>query len=151
MAYWVTAPLADAAEPACGEGVSPDPDPPAVSVLFPPLDSATGEATIIVRGAASDPDSIAAIRVDGQLATSTDGFVTFQAEVALAPGSNQVVIASEDRSGFVTAEAVCATFVRQGPTVQSARDIIWDSAKWLLSPTAGGRPSSPSTCKPASG
>lgn len=74
-------------------------DPPLVTVLFPPRHSLTDEAVLTVRGTATDATGIAAIEINGTTAVSSDGFASWQLEVPLDPGANQLVISSTDDQG----------------------------------------------------
>lgn len=77
-----------------------DPEPPAppplapgeARIVFPPTAaSATTSATFRVRGTAN----ASAVFVNGELATSTDGFATWTAELPLEAGSNEIVISTD--------------------------------------------------------
>lgn len=67
--------------------------PAAISatIVFPPP-AVTVAATITVRGRASAPTAITAVRVAGIDATSDDGFATWRAVVPLASGDNTLAV-----------------------------------------------------------
>lgn len=110
---------------ACGDdggGNTGDGLAPAVTVAFPPPASLTDADTITVRGRAGDPDGVAAIRVNGELATTSDGFAEWQAVVPLSRGDNAITITSEDSLGFIdeSAASVTVTFSPNWLDVPSA-------------------------------
>ncbi len=91
----------------------PDLTPPTATIAFPPLTSRTSADTIRFRGRAEDDMStVVAVRVNGVPATSSDGFATWSATVALVPDINPVTIETEDSEGNVGSMAAQAT-VRQ--------------------------------------
>jgi sugar lactone lactonase YvrE len=76
---------------------SQDVTPPTAAVVFPPTVSRTGGPTVTVRGTANDASGpLAAVRVNGVPATSTDGFANWQAVVPLDPGTNTLTVEAED-------------------------------------------------------
>jgi DNA-binding beta-propeller fold protein YncE len=80
-----------------GEDIVPD----GVHVVFPPANALTDADAITVRGTAQLAGGVAAIRVNGVPAQSTNGFRHWRARVPLQPGSNAIVVESEDGSGQV--------------------------------------------------
>ncbi|VAW69147.1 hypothetical protein MNBD_GAMMA10-3320 [hydrothermal vent metagenome] len=65
---------------------------PLASISFPPQVSLTEGASVTVHGQATDTQSqITVVRVNGVDATTTDGFATWQATVALTPGSSNTL------------------------------------------------------------
>jgi len=91
----------------------PDPGLPDVTVTFPPPASFTDATSITIRGRASDPDGVAAIRVAGVLASTEDEFANWQHTVDLSPGINVIEIQSEDALGNRDDSAAVLT-VRSG-------------------------------------
>jgi hypothetical protein len=92
----------------------PDITPPTATISFPPLTSRTSADTIRFRGRSQDDMStVVAVRVNGALATTTDGFATWSAPVPLVPNTNVVTIETEDSEGNVDATAVQATVRRR--------------------------------------
>ena len=88
---------------ACFGEETPPPEPASIEVAFPTAISAVESATVTVRGTAR---GMAAVRVNGTLATTSNGFADWQAEVALELGElNEVRIETEDASGAVSPEA----------------------------------------------
>ncbi len=85
----------------------PDLVPPVAVVQFPPLASLTSAATIAMRGTAEDEFSaITRVSIDGNAATSTDGFATWSITVPLAPGVNELLVETEDSEGNIDMAAV---------------------------------------------
>lgn len=95
---------------------------PSVEVAFPPPVSLTDASTVTIRGRASDPDGIVAVRVNGQLADTQNAFAEWQTTLTLSHGSNIAVIESEDSLGFIDEQA--------------ARIDVMQSANWFEVPTA---------------
>ena len=63
-----------------------DPDPPEARIDFPLPSALTDAETIRVRGSASDPDGVAAVRVNGVPASTVDGFGTWWVVVPMGLG-----------------------------------------------------------------
>ena len=80
--------------------VTTEPGDPAnapVASILSPLDNATVNASrILVTGQASDPDGIAEILVNGEPATSNDGFLNWTANVPLVFGANTITVSTAD-------------------------------------------------------
>lgn len=76
-----------------------------VTVHFPISYSLTDAQAITVRGTAADVDGIAAIRINGMLASTTDEFANWQLSVPLSPGENSIIIESEDTQGNIQSPA----------------------------------------------
>jgi len=80
---------------------------PTAQILFPPPVSMTEGNTILVRGSASDEFStVASVKVNGVLATTTDGFKNWQALVPLADSSNPVTATTENTLTVTTEDSV---------------------------------------------
>lgn len=94
--------------PACDD--APDKEPPALEVLFPAPISAVESSTVIVRGTAADASGVAAVRVNGMAATTTDGFGNWQIELALEPGANIVAVEAEDAGGQLSDTVTLSVF-----------------------------------------
>ncbi|MEM9487932.1 MAG: hypothetical protein AAGC55_02245 [Myxococcota bacterium] len=112
-----------------GGDAGPNPLAPQVTVLFPPQFSVTDEELIVVRGSASDPDGIAAVRVDGLPVTSDDGFATWQIELPLNVGVNVLVVSSEDALGNESASAAQVSVNRSPARLSSTLAIANDSER----------------------
>ena len=82
----------------CRNGSSVEPST-VVDLTFPPPTAWTEAGSILVSGTAADPDGIDEVRVDGVLATTTDGFATWQASVPLAPGWNSLTVTARSHAG----------------------------------------------------
>ncbi len=104
----------------------PEPEPvPAVSISFPPGGSLTDQDTLVVDGTAAH---VAAVFVNGVAATSDDGFRTWQAEVPLAIGDNELLVEAEG------AGETSVRIERQEPFFAVPRGITLDPATstvWL--------------------
>lgn len=88
---------------ACLGEETPPSGPPGIEIVFPTSISAVESDTVTVRGTAR---GMAAVRVNGTLATTSNDFADWRAEVALELGGPNVVqIETEDDSGTVNPEA----------------------------------------------
>ena len=94
--------------------------PPTVALAFPPPVSSTDAESITVRGTASDPSGVAEVRVNGVLASTTDGFATWQADVPLALGMNTLTVAASDARGNSDAAAEAR--------IESQAFLVWPTA-----------------------
>jgi hypothetical protein len=86
------APKPDAGAPATDAGLTMT---PGLRIVFPPAGAVASEQ-IVVRGTNTLGGTI---RVNGAAATSTDGFATFRATVALATGDNTISVTAEGSGG----------------------------------------------------
>lgn len=126
--------------PGCGDdggGDTPDAAPdayagdgvaPTVKVSFPPPSSLTDTPSITIRGSAEDVDEIAAIRVNGTAATSTDGFATWEVTLPLTHGANDLAIESEDEYGAKNATAAELTVTLSANVMDSPGAVAADPA-----------------------
>jgi hypothetical protein len=115
-----------------------DSEAPIVNLLFPSKQSLTQGSNIIVRGRAKDNASnISYVRVNGVDATSNDNFETWQANINLAWGMNEVSIAAMDSAGNINS-AADIFYVKRVPPHGRMGDIVYDSANsraFILDPT----------------
>ncbi len=74
---------------------------PALTVRFPPPGCATSEAQLVVRGATSTGR---AVQVNGQAASSSDGFLTWKLAVPLSLGVNILTVSDGQLATTVTVE-----------------------------------------------
>lgn len=89
-----------------------------VARVFPPYDGLTDGATIVVRGTASSPQSVASVTVAGVAATSGDGFATWTATVPLALGANALSLsATTGTGGGLSGDEVVVTRVGVVPAL----------------------------------
>ena len=65
---------------------------PLAEILFPPAGSQTDAGTITVIGTATDAQGVAEVRVNGVLATTSDGFAHWRASVPLVSGENTLTV-----------------------------------------------------------
>ena len=86
---------------------------PLVVLTFPPSVSFTDAETIIATGTASDASGVAEVRVNGVLATTSDGFVTWHASVPLVAGANALTVTATDSLGNSDARAAEARIESQ--------------------------------------
>ncbi len=115
---------------ACGSDnpVPPDarnPEPELV-VMFPPPVSLTDADSIVVRGTASDADGIQTVRVNDQLATTTDDFATWELRVALHSGPNELVVTSVDYKGGMATRTLQ---IRHSAISETAHDLAMDTKR----------------------
>jgi hypothetical protein len=71
-------------------------DAPTALIISPVDQEVVDAPTVIVVGTADDPDGIFEVRVNGVLATSNDGFNTWEAEIELVTGTNTITVATAD-------------------------------------------------------
>jgi DNA-binding beta-propeller fold protein YncE len=121
----------DAMPPGPGTDAAPGTDAnlnpaPAVTVEFPPPSSMTDLDTILVRGTASDDDGVAAIRVNGVAATTSDDYATWQAQVPLVHGSNAIMVESEDLLGRVDGHAAEVSVRLSAHGLRHPTTVAWD-------------------------
>jgi hypothetical protein len=91
---------------------SDDVTAPTATIAFPPPVARTGAASITVRGSAADASGpLAAVHVNGVLATTANGFATWTAVVPLAVGENTLTLTAED--SFLNVENAAAQVVVQ--------------------------------------
>ena len=69
-----------------------DAESPVARIDFPLGSALTDAAQLRVRGTAHDPSGVAAVRVNGVPATSSDGFATWAVVVPLELGENALVV-----------------------------------------------------------
>lgn len=79
--------------------------PPAATITFPSPGFETSELSLTVTGTASDETGVAAVSVNGQNASSDDGFATWQVVVELTEGANTLTVATLDTLGFSSLNA----------------------------------------------
>ena len=118
---------------ACGSGGMSAPndleeraDPTAkATVRFPPNGSLTDAAEVTVVGTASAGGGVEAVRVNGRLADTSDGYATWSTTVPLGPGLNRIQVDVEDAEGLV-ARGVADTEVRQSILVGLIKGLAVD-------------------------
>ena len=79
----------DANHPPADLGPSLPPAPPAALRMIFPISGATTASKVTARGT-TDGQNVLQVSVNGTPATSSDGFLTWRAQVALASGANEV-------------------------------------------------------------
>ncbi|MBI5433896.1 MAG: hypothetical protein HZA52_13780 [Planctomycetes bacterium] len=103
-----------------------------MALHFPPADTATDATTSHVTGSATDPDGVAWVRVAGIAATSADGFAHWTAEVPIALGHEQLVVATADRAGNVELHAASVVIENSGPFLLFASAFARDAQSGLF-------------------
>ena len=113
---------------------------PTAQILFPPPVSMTEGNTILVRGSAGDEFSaIESVKVNGVVATTTDGFKNWQVLVPLADTTkfvtttteNTLTVTTEDSAGNETADATHVA-IRQAPLTSAFPDADGEIAPYTL-------------------
>ncbi len=94
---------------------------PTASIVFPTPVSMTDAAQITVVGTATNTSTITGIRVNGQAATSSDGFANWRASVNLTPGNNTLTVSIERSGGAAIANAATVT-VKYSPNLLTQAD-----------------------------
>jgi hypothetical protein len=85
------------------------------TVVFPPASASVDGESVMVRGTAVvDAGTVAAVRVNGVAATSTDGFRTWTAAVPISPGTADLVVETETDGGTVDPRAASVPVRREG-------------------------------------
>ena len=102
------------------------------SIVFPSANARTDSNTITVLGRTRLGAVVTAVRVNGVAATSDDGFTTWRADVALAPGDNALALEVEDGSGAVDDDFAPVPVVR-GRSFVGPTDLARDGNRlWIL-------------------
>jgi hypothetical protein len=99
---------------------------PLATIMFPPARGLTDIDSITVRGVAADVNGVAAIRVNGVPATTSDGYATWQAVVPLAHGNNTIVVESEDTLGNIDPDAATTSVQLSRNRLRTASALGWD-------------------------
>ena len=106
-----------------------DPANAPTATILSPQDNATVNASrITVSGQASDPDGISEIRVNGELATSNDGFLTWTADVPLVFGTNTITVSTADTFLNINPTASIITIENLATVLAAPVDIAVDVA-----------------------
>lgn len=103
-----------------------DLDPPEARIDFPLPSALTDAETIRVRGSASDPDGVAAVRVNGVRASTVDEFATWWAEVPLEVAVNEIVVATVDALGNEDPRAAATKVRRDAALLNGAGSLALD-------------------------
>mgnify|MGYP000349663091 CR=1 FL=1 len=102
---------------------------PTAAIEFPPPFSVTeiDDANIVVTGTAQDNSLISTIRVNDVDATSTNGFETWQVNIQLVQGMNNITVETLDTSGNSNSTATTAEIIYKGPELPQMIDLVHDS------------------------
>ncbi|MDJ0972855.1 MAG: hypothetical protein QNJ98_00170 [Planctomycetota bacterium] len=103
-----------------------------VRVVFPGPTGITDQTTIRIRGTAPDASQVDGVRVDGVVATSGDGFATWEADVALAPGLNVLPVDVLQPGGAVLTAHVVVQVLSVGQYPLFVRELALDDASGRL-------------------
>ncbi|HEX5137009.1 MAG TPA: hypothetical protein VFY93_08565 [Planctomycetota bacterium] len=119
-----------------GSGGAPDRLPPTGQIVFPPRGSLTEALSVPVIGSASDNRGVATVNVGTVAAASTDGFLTWRADVPLVPGVNVLAARATDAAGNLAA-LPSASVTRTGivPAGPSAVAVAPDGRALVLDAT----------------
>lgn len=101
---------------------------PTAAILFPTSQSLTTSNTITLRGTAADEegDSISFLRVNGIDAQSDDGFATWQVQVPVEFGINELVVEVEDSAQNNNANAASVSVTQQPDFLSQASSAVYD-------------------------
>ena len=88
---------------------SPDGLAPVATITFPGAAALLTSGRVTVRGTAQSQHAITGVAVNGVPATSTDGFATWEATLALPPGTSSLMVSTEDMLGHTDGAAAKAT------------------------------------------
>lgn len=105
---------------------------PAVALAFPPSTGVVATNTLVMRGTAVDEDGVRAIRVNGMEATLEllpGGSVAWSLAVSLQPGSNDLIIQSEDEQGHIDPAAARASIDYTGGVLRAPRGMTLDPSR----------------------
>lgn len=92
----------DAGSPDAGGPPGPEcGTPDSVCIVFPPPTTVTDDDAMTIRGKADTTTAIAALRVAGVDAQTTDGYANWQATVSLSVGANDIIVEREDVTGAI--------------------------------------------------
>ncbi len=106
---------------------TPTPSPtPTARILFPPAVSLTTLDSITVRGTTTEASAVVAVRVNGLLAATSDGFGTWRRTVPLTLGENAIRVDVETTDGDVLADAAEASVGRSAALVSAPTSLGWD-------------------------
>lgn len=93
---------------------------PEFNIIFPSSISTTDANSIIIRGVASDANSISSVSVNSVNATTTDGFQNWQIELPLTEGVNDFSISVSDVANNIRSKSNSCTVISRGTVLQSA-------------------------------
>ncbi|MES2675414.1 MAG: S8 family serine peptidase [Pseudomonadota bacterium] len=83
---------------------------PTAQIIFPAATSITNDLAVLVRGTAADnANNIASVKVNGLLATTGDGFATWQVSVPLVQGANNLAVDVKDAANNTALNAATAS------------------------------------------
>lgn len=109
-----------------------DATPPVVEVRFPLPVSYTDAGVITVRGIADDGGTIASLSVNGVAATSSDGYKSWSADVALTKGKNTIAISASDAAGNSASGGAAVTVMKQDPLIADSGGLDYDPGSQRL-------------------
>ncbi|NOZ55008.1 MAG: hypothetical protein GXP08_18030 [Gammaproteobacteria bacterium] len=100
---------------------------PSAKISFPTPSALTDASTLTITGTASDTDPIVAVRVNGLLAETNNGFNTWRIVVPIELGTTTITVATEDLAGNVNNNAAQTTVINKGVLLESPQGIALDS------------------------
>jgi sugar lactone lactonase YvrE len=118
----------------CGGGGGADPgeEGPTATILFPADGSVGAAGQVTVTGTAGAGAGVAAVRVNGAPASSTDGFATWRAVVPLEVGTNVLSVEVEDATGDVLSPADQVTVRAHAEFLFWMQDVAWDAGRGVF-------------------
>jgi Glucodextranase, domain B/K319L-like, PKD domain len=114
-------------------------DAPTAVILSPPNNATVNGSKITVTGEANDPDGIREIRVNGELASTNNGFLTWSANIPLEFGSNTITVSTTDTLLNTNLEAHVITVENLAVGLNTPTDIAVDEANARLLVLDSGR------------
>jgi len=107
-------------------------DAPTAVILSPPNNATVNGSKITVTGEANDPDGIREIRVNGQLASTNNGFLSWSAKIPLEFGTNTITVSATDTLLNTNLEAHVITVENLAVGLNTPIDIAVDNANARL-------------------
>lgn len=118
--------------PICGPDAGSPPDAasgtaPSLAIVFPPATGLTDTDTIVVRGTVSASPPVAAVRVNGILASTGNDYEDWQVEVPLNFGTNLLIAEVEEADGTVAPNAGHVSVVLSPNLLRRPRGMALDA------------------------
>jgi hypothetical protein len=101
-----------------------------LSVYFPPRYSITDGDSITFHGRATDGEGVDFVEVNGEPATTDDGYLNWEITLSLAQGTNEFEVVAENDAG--DAKSVAVTIRREVPLLSPQRLAIDDDNDRIL-------------------
>jgi hypothetical protein len=114
-------------------------DAPTVVILSPPNNATVNGSKITVTGEANDPDGIREIRVNGELPSTNNGFLSWSVNIPLDFGINTITVSATDTLLNTNSEAHVITVENLAVGLNTPTDIAVDEANARLLVLDSGR------------